>query len=347
MPDQGRVSPDSSTQVKLSATMSSAGTSAGTRVCSPSPTPPSKSGPNHEESMKISSSSVKDGTTSVDASLELSSPCRTPENEKQLASDNGAPALSFPVSAMLNDLSKPQPSSRQPAEKRPALKMPPSPHGAFPLASPQQLHLGYAHAQLQQYFRSAAAAAAAAQLEEKNQTKTSHTSTKSAATSPGFENPLVSSHALLQAYGLIPASATAAQFNSGFITSPSYLTAQLSLLNSHLLHQNMLPFQANGLSSYPCYAQFLNKHRNDNSDDKWSAHSDRFQNGNFMEKEKEQIENHLVLSSASSSSSSSSSTLSPPASFPSPKEHEPRSRELPGNSDYDVPKNTVCADSDI
>ncbi|KAK3790787.1 hypothetical protein RRG08_038278 [Elysia crispata] len=353
MPDQGRVSPDSSTQVR-SSVMSSAATTAAASM--PSPSSPAKPWPSHEESMKISSSSITirgEVTPKPNSNTSLSSPapCKTPDGEKPLVSDTAGPALSFPVSVMLNDSSSPQSSpSRSPVkdtpqtlapssspqsspvqatEKNASQKLAPSPHGAFPLpAAPQHLQLGYAQAHLQQYLRTAAVASA--QLEGKSVAQKYY---MPATTTSSPMNPLLHHHQLLQACGLAPPNVSTPEFSGTMVASSSYLTAHLSLLNSHLLHQNLLPLQANAFSPYPCYAQFFNRHPTDRFNNKSNIHPDLIQDGHFGEKEKGEIVKHPILSS-------SSSTFSLSASFPSPAQLEPRSRERAvASPGYDSHKN--------
>ncbi|GFR86072.1 T-box transcription factor TBX2 [Elysia marginata] len=271
VPDTGRMSPDSSTHIRNSA-MSSSTTAAAPSTALSRPPSPTKSNLKNEESTNISSSSVTDDskpTKHSDNSCSSLSLSKTPESAKPVSSANAQPTLSFPVSAMLNDHSKPLSSPQQRSEKDTLMSMLPSPpHEAFPLATPHRVHLGYAHAQLQLYLRSATAAAA--QLGIGDQAPQYHLPT--VLSSPSV-NMVLQHHQLLQACGLAP------EDTSPHAISPSYLQERFSLLGSHLFHQNLFPFQGVGPCSYSNHSRRFNKQQNNlDIDEKIKIHSGKTQN---------------------------------------------------------------------
>ena len=252
--EPGRVSPDSSTQSRSSVTPCTS-TASVPSVSTPTSSTQSWSGP--DETTKISSSSAREeGSTAKHYDTLPSSPTlsKTYENPKILSAENSQPMLSFPVSVMLNDSSSLSSPQTPTPSKHTSMAMQLSPHRAFPFAGPHHLHLGYAHAQIQQLLQTAAVAAA--ELGDKGPAQYCPLQLE---TSSPSENQVLQHHQVLQAIGLASHNllVPGAQFSGEAVPDPAVLQARLSLLNSHLLHQNLLSLQERSFASYS--GQVFNK----------------------------------------------------------------------------------------
>ncbi|GFO44321.1 hypothetical protein PoB_007082600 [Plakobranchus ocellatus] len=316
--DPGRVSPDSSTQLKVYLS-TTAVTSGFPSVSTPSS--PCQTSPAIEDSTRISSSScAKDSITERSGSDTGLLP-KTPEPAKVSSCVTSQPTLSFPVSAMLNS-STASPTPSKPSLKNITSEPCQSATSIFPFPIPYPFHLGYAHAHLQHYLQTAAARTA--QMELKPQQFQPYTVTTTPPLSPQM-------HHHQQYRADITQDPPVPQLVCGDLASaPSSLQARLSLLSSHWLRHNLLQLQENYLSPYghrdreQCSSQKLYRH---NIQPKQAI------NPGVKRKEKgsEHKQNKLLSPTLASTSFSNSSPASP---FPKPQ--SPLPTKTMGKSESDL-----------